>query len=255
MNQNQQEILAEDTQIQEQPTWNHEKGVWHGDRALQNIEIPDPLWIFGYGSLCYKNTEMDYDEVVDCQLNGYIRRFWQKTYDHRGTIENPGLVCTIVSEDEIQQLKENGEYSEQEDQLCKDEKGNYIGHYVWGKAFKIKKESVHEVLDKLDFREKGGYSRDIVELIHRGPNNQKQTIKAVLYRGNVENPAFLECQEKRKNLHQQAETIATAQGASGHNLEYFMKLYYYLQEQDQLDEYMELLKQEVDQKLSRNKKQ
>ena len=35
------------------PTWDAARGVFVGDKAASNVAVPDPLWIFGYGSLVY----------------------------------------------------------------------------------------------------------------------------------------------------------------------------------------------------------
>ena len=37
------------------PRWDAKAGVWVGERAAgSSLEIPEPLWIFGYGSLCWR---------------------------------------------------------------------------------------------------------------------------------------------------------------------------------------------------------
>jgi cation transport regulator ChaC len=58
--------------------WDEEKGVWIGEMALENenLKLPDPLWIFGYGSLCYKNDEIPAEEEIVCKVKGYVRRFF-----------------------------------------------------------------------------------------------------------------------------------------------------------------------------------
>ena len=38
-----------------EPRWNSALGVWEGNAAaLGSKSVPSPLWIFGYGSLCWK---------------------------------------------------------------------------------------------------------------------------------------------------------------------------------------------------------
>ncbi|KAK0479075.1 ChaC-like protein-domain-containing protein [Armillaria luteobubalina] len=62
--------------------------------TTRNIERP-PFVIFGYGSLIFKAQAVRSDFAHWCLtvpgfLKGYVRRFAQKSHDHRGTPENPG---------------------------------------------------------------------------------------------------------------------------------------------------------------------
>ena len=61
--------------------WDEEKGVWKGDKAVDAhaSEIPDPLWIFGYGSLCWKSGDIKFTEKRIAILKGWKRRFFQKS--------------------------------------------------------------------------------------------------------------------------------------------------------------------------------
>ena len=62
--------------------WNTELGVWEGNKAARHQEdckLPSPLWIFGYGSLCWKPDGIKYAEKRVAVLSGWKRRFHQKS--------------------------------------------------------------------------------------------------------------------------------------------------------------------------------
>ena len=79
--------------------WDAAAGVYKNARAASSCEVPDPLWIFGYGSLVWRPEERwsDYD-AKPCAVRGWRRYFAQLSTDHRGVPGAPGLVCTLLED-------------------------------------------------------------------------------------------------------------------------------------------------------------
>ena len=87
-----------------QPRWNSALGVWEGNAAIGTTALPSPLWIFGYGSLCWK-ADFPAEEQFVGRVSGWKRLFAQRSTDHRGTPAAPGLVATVLTDEQLEVLK------------------------------------------------------------------------------------------------------------------------------------------------------
>ena len=211
-------------------TWDAAAGVWVGDRAAAStLEVPNPLWIFGYGSLCWKSDFPSETQFVG-SVNGWGRFFAQRSTDHRGTPEAPGLVATLLKDVELEALGIRSA-SEPPSRTC-------------GVCYLVGEKDVKAVLDALDFREKGGYTREIIEVFPQqlptaGVAEPPQPVRALLYSATSENPGF--DPDALHDVPRAAATIGAAHGPSGPNREYLERLAHWLQEVDERDEHVEQL--------------
>ena len=87
--------------------------------------------MFGYGSLIFR-PGLPFVERVVAHLDGWTRRFWQGSHDHRGLPHAPGRVVTLVPAP---------------------------GESCRGVAYRLSDDQVQAHLADLDHREKNGYQR------------------------------------------------------------------------------------------------
>ena len=118
------------------------------------MTITQPTWVFGYGSLIWKQ-DFPFLETRPGRISGWARRFWQGSHDHRGTEEDPGRVVTLVAAP---------------------------GEHCDGRAFLVEPD----VFEHLDHREKNGYERILVEI-----GFESGSVDGVVYRACEGNEAFL----------------------------------------------------------------
>jgi cation transport regulator ChaC len=154
------------------------------------VALNDDIWIFGYGSLVWRPA-FPHRERRAAWIEGFVRRFWQGSTDHRGVPGAPGRVVTLVPE---------------------------AGARCWGMAYRIRAQQVDAVLEVLDVREQGGYQRLELPLHFDAPAGEQ-----VLGLSWVATPA-------NRNYLGPASTAAIAdqvrrsQGPSGPNPEYVLRL-------------------------------
>jgi len=171
---------------------------------LGNDGNDDEWWVFGYGSLIWRPSEdVPHVHAEDGYIEGYVRRFWQQSPDHRGTEEFPGRVATILPLDEHSKLL-SGEI-----ESVKTEK-------VFGRVFKVDPKRIQETRDRLLFREKAGYEERTVEVVLK----DGRRIRASVFMALPSNEHFVGPEPSRAI----AERIYKSIGPSGKNTEYFEEL-------------------------------
>jgi cation transport regulator ChaC len=148
-------------------------------------QTDNSTWVFGYGSLIYK-VDFPYIARAVGAIEGWQRRFWQGSHDHRGTPEAPGRVVTLVRSPGA---------------ICR------------GVAYRVD----HAVFEHLDHREKNGYERHATTITLDGGTRQ---VGGILYVAREDNPAFL----GHASLEEIAEHIARSSGPSGSNRDYLLQL-------------------------------
>lgn len=146
-------------------------------------------WIFGYGSLVWRPA-FSYLEKTPAYVEGWTRRFWQASPDHRGTESSPGRVVTLVPSP---------------------------GERCWGMAYRVCDSVAEETLAALDHREQAGYERVLARLNLKNGSAIDEVLFYVAAEGN---PNFVGEQADQEIV----AVIREAHGPSGSNREYLVKL-------------------------------
>jgi len=154
------------------------------NKAMTKFDQHDSVWLFGYGSLIFK-ADFPFIERRPAHIVGWSRRFWQGSHDHRGTVQAPGRVVTLIQDE---------------------------GATCAGMAYLI----TPEVFDHLDYREKNGYLRLSTDIIFE----DHSSAEGLIYIATEENAAFLGPAPE----HDIARQIAVAEGPSGRNADYLLGL-------------------------------
>ena len=174
------------------PKWCPEQQIYLDGKLPENPQVKallekngGSLRLFGYGSLCWNpgTGALAKEEVVakSGRARGYKRCWAQKSTDHRRNTKFPGIVCTLLEDDEVYQIRKltnsTAEKKTQNSQPTMTE-----GIIYW-----IPPELVEECLEELDFREKGGYARETITVVD---DKTGETHEALLYRGTPDNLAM-----------------------------------------------------------------
>ncbi len=159
--------------------------------------MKDLVWLFGYGSLIWR-PDFPFFETRRAYVDGWQRRFWQGSHDHRGVPADPGRVVTLI---EAQ------------------------GERCFGRAYLIGRG----VFEHLDRREINGYERHRIQ-IHFDDGQAA----GVMYVATRANPAYL----GDAPLEAMVEQIRRAAGKSGANEEYVLRLASALRDLGEIDDHV-----------------
>jgi cation transport protein ChaC len=151
-----------------------------------------PLWLFAYGSLIWR-PGFEYVERARGYVQGWSRRFWQGSTDHRGVPGAPGRVLTLTAD---------------------------AGAACWGVAYRLDPGAQESTLRHLDVREQGGYERHSVEF-QCIDGSRRASWPALMYVAAPGNPDYL----GPARLDEIARQVSRASGPSGSNLEYVLELH------------------------------
>ncbi|KIJ14848.1 hypothetical protein PAXINDRAFT_163240 [Paxillus involutus ATCC 200175] len=170
------------------------------------MTIPQtPFIIFGYGSLIFKPPPHVISQVSGF-LKGYVRRFAQKSHDHRGTPENPGRVVTLIHKEDWDRFSAADAFPDED--------------VVWGVAYTIDPLYVSEVRDYLvTSLPQDGYTLETLD-IYTIENGTEKVIIHNCYVGRPDNPSFLGSEP----IDALAERISQSVGPSGRNKDYLYRL-------------------------------
>jgi glutathione-specific gamma-glutamylcyclotransferase len=163
-------------------------------RRVGGTVLTHRVWVFGYGSLIWR-ADFPFAERRRASIEGWSRRFWQGSHDHRGVPAAPGRVVTLVEEPTSR---------------------------CHGVAYLID----HAVFDHLDHREKNGYQRIEVSLAF-----DDASVAGIVYVAAHDNHAFL----GPAPAQQIAAQILASHGPSGSNVDYLYRLADALRELDVVD--------------------
>ena len=154
------------------------------NQQMDKFDGHHQVWLFGYGSLIFK-ADFPFIERRPASIEGWARRFWQGSHDHRGTADAPGRVVTLAPDP---------------------------GAVCAGMAYLVTPEEFAH----LDHREKNGYLRLAIKISFDDGGSEE----GLVYIATADNAAFLGEAPERDIARQ----IAASAGPSGRNRDYLVGL-------------------------------
>ena len=173
--------------------------------------LPDPLWVFGYGSLIW-NPGFPVAEKRKARLSEFHRSFCMSSIHHRGTEESPGLVLALDPAP---------------------------GGQCTGVAFRVPDEEATATVEYL--RERELISSAYVERVLNVEFEDGTEARALIYIVDTEHVQYVGGME----LEAQAQIIARAVGGMGPNTEYLWNTVSHLGELGIRDKELEWLSDRV----------
>ena len=147
-------------------------------------------WLFAYGSLIWK-PNFPSDQAMTGYIKNFKRRFWLKSVNHRGTLDNPGRAVTLFSEP---------------------------GTKTSGIAYHLAPEARDETLQSLAFREIS-YQLKMVDFYP--DQDQEKSFKVAIFQGDETDQTYVVPNE---TLEATSEVIRNSAGISGPNTDYLNHL-------------------------------
>jgi cation transport protein ChaC len=167
------------------------------------------MWLFGYGSLIFRPS-FTFLERRAAWIEGWERRLFQGSPDHRGTPEAPGRVVTLLP---------------------------VPGAWCAGVAYRLDAVEGAKVLAEVDVREQAGFERVEVAL-HASPSppsSRAPFAVGVVYVASATNTHYL----GPASADSIAAHVARSAGPSGSNTDYVVRLAAALRDMGAVDPHVE----------------
>ena len=173
--------------------------------------------LFGYGSFCWdpgdkiglSRASRKFGRVL-----GYKRVWAQRSTDQCGTVDFPGILCTLLKEQEYKSAQKSASTNKlQQESIVHSSAVGSTGENTiatGGVIFDVPPDLVERTLQELDLQEKTGYAIDVCDVVEEGSQRMH---RALLYRLTPDNPAFSSIELLDLSL--SAAIISISSGPSG----------------------------------------